>query len=86
MTNKKLEEYSDQELLLELFTRNGGPQPGPTNIKLYTPHLIKDVAIDQDHTATILMPDEDFEILKGNMPQEGNSRSLEAISQMSYED
>lgn len=62
--NAKLAEFTDQELLLELFTRNNGPQPAPTNIKFYIPHLIKDIAIDKDHTATVLMPDEDFEVLK----------------------
>lgn len=62
--HKPLEQWSDRQLLLELFTRGGGPQPAPTKMELYVPHLIKDIMVDKDHTAHIYMPDEDFEVLK----------------------
>lgn len=60
----KLDEFTDQELLLALMTRECGPQRAPINIRFYVPHVIKGVAIDKDHTAAIVMPNEDFEILK----------------------
>ena len=59
---KELSTFPDRMLLLELIRRNGADE-GPKKSTYYGMWVETLVAVDDDHTATIRMPLEDFEAL-----------------------